>query len=345
MPATPFKRPSVFLALAGLLGSAWALNRPAARAAEPRPIERTHVRLVAPRLAADVSRVPATIQASERATISSRVAARVTKVNVHEGDAVQAGAVLARLADDDVRAQLRAAETGFDTASAQEKRMLFLKGEGAVTQVALDQARAQRAQAEAALGTAREALGYTELRAPFAGRIQAKHVNEGDLVTPGAPLLELEGAGLELVATLSADEVAHVARGQSLAFDVDGVRGQAEVTNIAPSADPVAHRVETRARVTQAPPNLRAGTFARLALPGSSGGSGVWVPRSALVQRGDLRGVFVAANGVAELRWLLLGDVSGGQVPVLAGLGSSEQIVDEPGALKDGQPIEVSHGS
>ena len=71
---------------------------------------------------------------------------------------------------------------------------------------------------------------------------------------------------------------------------------------------------------------------------------GLSVPRSALVQRGELSGVFVAKDGHAELRWISLGDGDGSYLPVRSGLKSGENIINNPGALQDGQPIELSSG-
>ncbi|MBI5544255.1 MAG: efflux RND transporter periplasmic adaptor subunit, partial [Deltaproteobacteria bacterium] len=228
---------------------------------------------------------------------------------------------------------------------SQERRLARLAAVGAATRSELEAAQAERAQAQAAVGAAEEGLRYTGLRAPFAGRVQSKRVTEGDLVTPGTPLVELEGSSLELVATLSGEEVARVSPGQSLPFDAGSGRGRAEIGAIAPSADPVAHRVEVRARVVEAPPGLRGGSFARLELPAAAAAPAeVWIPSSALVQRGDLRGVFVAREGHAELRWLLLGDAADGAVPVRAGLSGDERFVDAPGELRDGQPIRVRNG-
>jgi hypothetical protein len=68
------------------------------------------------------------------------------------------------------------------------------------------------------------------------------------------------------------------------------------------------------------------------------------VPRTALVQRGELTGVFIAKEGHAELRWLSLGEGSGSYLSVRSGLKAGEKVIDQPGSLQDGQPIELSSG-
>lgn len=91
---------------------------------------------------------------------------------------------------------------------------------------------------------------------------------------------------------------------------------------------------------------LRSGTFARLEVPlSTTAPAAVWVPRSAVVVRGDLTGVFVAAAGRAELRWIALGEPIGDHVPVRAGLSPADRVIDAPGVLRDGQEIEVIHGN
>jgi len=336
------RRPFVTLALASALVSTSPACRPApsgAGAAE-RPVR--PVRLVQPRGEGGVDPVPATVEASRRATVSTRIPARVSRVHVAAGDAVRTGQVLVSLADDDLRAQVAGARAAFAAAEAHEHRVSWLNEQGATPRSEAESAHAQRAQAEARLRAAEEGLRYSQLRAPFDGRVQAKRVNEGDLVMPGAPLVEVEGEGLELVASLSADEVGRVVRGQMVDFEAGRLRSRAEVTSVAPSADPLAHRVEVRARVTDVSPELRAGVFARLLLPRrQTGGDEILVPLSALVQRGDLRGVFVASSGRAELRWVLAGDVADGAVAIRAGLLPAEAVIDGPSDLVDGQRIEV----
>jgi RND family efflux transporter MFP subunit len=286
--------------------------------------------------------VPASVVSARRATVSTRIAAQVRAVHVHEGSRVRAGDLLVSLASEDVRGGLGAAEAALAAATVQEERIRALIGKRAATAAELDQAVAQRAQAEAAVAAARATLSYAELRAPFAGTVQARRVEPGDLVGPGQPLVELEGEGLELQASLSPAEAKGLAVGDAIRFEAADARGTAVVTALAEGGDPLSRRRALRARLTSVDGELRSGAFARLALPGATGGGGVWVPRTALVARGDLDGVFVAREGRAELRWVSLGERIGDRVRVRAGLGADEVVVDVPGALRDGAAVEVA---
>jgi RND family efflux transporter MFP subunit len=318
------------------------LSLAAGPGASPAPVP---VRLVEASASSAGRLVAGTLVASERATISTRLAARVRRLHVREGDRVKRGALLVSLAAEDLREQLAAARAGRDAAAAHEKRIRSLLADRAATPAELEQAVAQRAQADAALAAAEATLGYAELRAPFAGVVQARRVEEGDFVGPGTPLVELEGPrGLEVQATLSEEEAGTVRIGRRLTVEAGGVRGTAEVTALAPGGDPVSHRVALRARIVTGGEGLRSGTFARLQLPAGPSSGALSIPRSALVERGDLTGAFVVEDGRARLRWLAVGEPAGDRIAIRAGLRAGERVVDAPGALADGASVEVRDG-
>jgi RND family efflux transporter MFP subunit len=264
---------------------------------------------------------------------------------VQEGDRVREGQLLVSLSDPEVRAAVDAAEVALSSATAHERRIAELARERAATPSELEGAQAQRAQARAAVAAARASLAHTALRAPFAGVVQARRVEPGDLVGPGQPLVEVEGDALELEASLSEEEARGLAVGQSMRFRAGDREATARITSLTPGGDALSHRRGLRARVVAAPQGLRSGTFARLEVPSAAAGpAAVWVPRSAVVVRGDLTGVFIAAAGRAELRWISLGEGIGDQLPVRAGLAPADRVIDAPGALRDGQEVEVVHG-
>jgi len=339
-------------ALAALLLCAAQVGTSASAAPAPAAAAEAPVKVRAVRGAGTAGgrTVAGSVVSAKRATLSTRIAASVRAVPVEEGQRVAAGQLLVSLADEDLRGAQAAAEAGLAAAATQEKRLRQLLTERAATTAELDQAVAQRAQAEAGLAAVRANLAYAQLRAPFAATVQARRVDPGDLVGPGQPLLELEGDGLEIVATLSDAEAAGLALGSVLTFQAGGTEGQAEVVALTPGGDPVSHRRSVKARVRGAAAGLRSGAFARLLLPAPTGAAagaaaagpvGLWIPRTALVERGDLSGVFVAVGGKAELRWVSTGDATADQVWVRAGLRAADVVIDAPGALRDGAAVEV----
>ncbi len=304
------------------------------------------VQLVAGTAAGDGAWAAASLGRAEHATLSTRLAAMVRKVHVQEGSVVSRGQLLVSLADDDLRGQLKAAETARDAAAAHQRRIQALAAQGAATPSELEQAGSQLAQAEGGVAAVKGQLAYTEIRAPFDGVVQSRPASDGSFAGPGQPLIELEGkGGLELTATLSEEEARGLKPGAKVAFEAEGRSGEAVITALAPGGDPATHRQALRARVLR-PTDLRSGAFARLRLAAGAKaeGSAISVPVSALVTRGELSGVFVAEEGHAHLRWLSLGERQGASVAVKAGLRAGEAVIDRPGELEDGQPVVLEDG-
>jgi len=325
-------------ALLGTLACGQRSDRPEAKA-----LPRVTVTLAATGAPEGGDWVAATLQSTRTAMMSTRMAAQVKRVLVEEGQRVSAGTLLIALSDQDLQGQLKAAETGLATMEAQHRRIVALQAQKASTIAELQQVEAQVAQAQAGVSALKANIAYTQIRAPFSGVVQSRKVSEGDFVGPGMPLLELVGDGeQELVATVSEREAKGLRLGSKVPFTAEGANGEAQITALAPGGDPWSHKGTLRARVLK-PKGLRQGTFARILVPGAVAET-LTVPKSALVQRGELTGVFVAKDGQAELRWLSLGETIGDLAPVRAGLKDGEKVIDNPGAIQDGQPIDVRQG-
>jgi RND family efflux transporter MFP subunit len=285
--------------------------------------------------------VPATVHARRRASLSARITASVADLPFREGERFAAGAVLVRLDDAALRSAVAAAESAAAAAAAESGRMDSLRSRGAATPREAEEASSRAAAAEAALLAARDNLAYAVLRAPFGGVVAARPASVGDVVSPGAPLVEIEGdGGFELHATLEAEQADLVRPGFEGRASVDGLAAPltARLTSVSPAGDPATHRVEVKADLPSAP-GLRSGLFARFLLPSSSETARLWVPSSAVFERGGLSGVFVARDGHAWLRWVAVGAATDGVTEVRAGIEAGELIVADPAGLVDGAAI------
>jgi RND family efflux transporter MFP subunit len=291
-----------------------------------------------------VEYVPAAVAAPQRATLGARIAAAVVALPFQEGERVTRGAVVVRLDDAALRSAESAAEIASKVADADLARMEALLVKGVVAPREHDGARARAAGARAALTGVRDDLSYAVLRAPFDGVVATRPVHVGDVVAPGAPLLEIEGAGgLEIRATVRATLVASMRPGEKVTCRVDGQAAAvtAIVRSISPAADPATHRVELRADLAPAP-GLRSGLFARVAIPRPDSAARLTVPAGAIVLRGGLSGIFVVSDGSARLRWVAAGESRDGATELRAGAEAGERLVLDPSGLVDGVRVEAA---
>ncbi len=285
--------------------------------------------------------IPAAIESSRRAVLSSRLAASIIELNAREGDGVKEGSVLVRLEDVALKAALSAAEASDQAATRDLKRAEALLAKGAGTRNEVENAATTAERSRSAVVAAREGLSYASIRAPFAGRIVRKLASVGDIVNPGQPLIEIEGAGgLEVVASIEGSVHQRLRIGQKIEVRLDGVVTPfgAAIHDLASSADPSTHRFTLRADIASAP-EVRAGLFARILVPSPDGETRVLVPSGAILRRGGLTGVYVIRDGHAWLRWIAPGDAFGDSIEVRAGLDAKERVALEPSRLHDGAPV------
>jgi RND family efflux transporter MFP subunit len=341
-PARDAARRTAFLlaaVLAGaLLPACGRRERPAAAA----PAEPVVVRTARAGGAGDGwIEVPGAIEAALAATLASRHSAAVEEVRVEEGSAVRAGDLLIVLDAADLRARIAAAEAALAAATAHRDRIAGLFARGAATRQELDGAEVAHAAALAERDAARGQLAYAELRAPFDGRVTDKRVRRGDLAVPGQPLLAVQGiARLRVAASVTERQADRMKTGDPVTVILeDGSRTQARISVVGPAGDPASRRFLVKADLAERS-GARAGSFARLRLPHAGDAApAALVPRAALVERGALTGVYVVEDGRARLRWISPGEPAGDALVVRAGLDPGEEVILDPGPLRDGTPV------
>ncbi len=171
-----------------------------------------------------------TAQSTVKAAQAQRDAARAQR----DAAQVQISAASAALAQ--ARAALAVAEAGRQTLAIREQEVAA--------------ARAQLAQARAALQQVEILRGYTTLTAPFAGVVVAKHVEVGDLVGVGAPVLTVADLSrVYLRVFISETDLGRVTLGQPVDVRVDAFRGRVfrgRVTEISDHAEFTPGNVQTR---------------------------------------------------------------------------------------------------
>ncbi len=199
------------------------------------------------------------------------------------------------------------------------------------------------AQAEQSVQSALVMRSYGQITAPFAGIVTEKSVDPGILAAPGTPLLTVEREGsYRLEAAVEESRLGTVRLGQpvSVALDAFDRTLEGRVAEIVPTVDSTARSFTVKIDLSSAP-QLRSGLFGRARFHFGSRRVTV-IPKTAVVERGQLASVYVAEAGRAKLRLVTLGERREQRVEVLSGLGVGEKAVAPvPDGLADGAPVEV----
>jgi len=133
----------------------------------------------------------AVVDASRKADLSFKVSGELIKFNVNQGEQVNAGQVIAKLNDRDIKVQLSEAQSYFDKARADYERAKNLITTHAISQADFDQLKSQFTSAKAKLDTAKNNLEYTELKASFTGIIAKKYTENFQEVRAGSAVVAL----------------------------------------------------------------------------------------------------------------------------------------------------------
>jgi RND family efflux transporter MFP subunit len=288
------------------------------------------------------------VEAVQQATLAAQTTGRVTAVDVDVNDRVAAGDVLLRLTAveqragaDTARAQLRAAEAAAVEAEGNYRRFSSLASGQYVSRAQVDQARAARDSAVAARDAARAQLAqagqqaeYTIVRAPFAGIISTREVEPGETVVPGQALLSLHAPGaLRIEVQVPQSDVAGIRAANRARIVLDDGRDlDAAQVIVFPAADPSTHSVGVRVMLPDIVDAPQPGITAKVVFPIAGNAGLVRIPAGAVVQRGEVSGVYVlgASGNHLVLRQVRLGQRIGDEMEVIAGLKEGEKVALDP---------------
>lgn len=288
-----------------------------------------------------------TLEAVNQSTVSAQTSGAIKAVYFDVNDTVAAGALLLEIDDTQQQAQLQQARANLAQAQAQNEDAQVLlkrntrlyeqqtlsKGEFDSTTARAKSAAAAVKAAEAALKQAQEQLAYTQVKAPYAGIVRERHVELGELVNPGQPLMT--GLALEPLRAVT-DLPQQVARRYR---DTTQVQVQLDSTQITPDqvvlfpyADERHHSVRLRARLPvgsrDADAALFPGQWVKVRVQ-TGERAALLVPSAAVLQRAELSSVYVIHNGEPRLRQVRTGQVMDGQTEILAGLQAGDIIVTD----------------
>lgn len=342
--------------LVGLLGVTLVGSAVACRGAQPETAVTTApagVRLssdnVATATLVELTSGPAVsgvLTPAREATMRAQVGGSILSLTVDQGQAVVAGQVIAKISARDLddamasaEAAVRSAETALAVSQSEQQRTQSLVKGGALASRDLEQATTMVSNAQAAVAAAKarqravwQALDDTTVKAPFAGIVSNRPAHQGDVVSPGTPLVMIiDPSSMRLEASVPADEIGQVKPGAHVPFRLRGVPGQVfagKVDRISPTADPVTRQVVVFVSLPNAKGQLIAGLFAEGRIDAESH-RGIVVPLSAVDETGPAPSVTRIVNGRAERVTVTLGlrQAETERVEILTGLTAGDVVI------------------
>lgn len=287
---------------------------------------------------AEVARSQATLNQLESQRVEAQASLRLAEINQSRMAQLQTQGAVAQ-------SRLDEANTTLDEAKA---RLAQTEAGIRQAQAAIAHSRAAVNQAESNVTSASVSESYGTIIAPFDGVVVEKLAYEGEMAAPGTALLKIENPDrLQLEISVPEENLRFVRVGQPVQVRVDAVNQtlNATIGQIVPAADP-----NSRSFLVKIPLDhsgrLISGMFGRITLPLGEKQETVLIPANALIQRGQLQGVYAVDTSTpqptAVLRWVKTGQQHNGQVEIVSGLMSGDRVITNNIAqLSDGQVVEV----
>ena len=303
------------------------------------------------------------IQAKNSADLSTRIMGYVTSVPVNVGDKVTKGQLLISINNADLQAKsaqidasITEATAAYNSALKDYNRFQNLFEENSASQKELDDMTANYEMAKARLEGANQMkneinsqFAYSNITAPFSGIVTSKTIEVGDMANPGMPLISIETPGLfEVIASVPENEISQIKTNTEVMVHVKSINKiiTGTVIEVSTSAKNTGGQYLVKVAVDKTDAPILSGMFTTVQFPvekKASVSEMVLIPTSAIVNRGQLTGVYTTSQSdTAVLRWLRLGRTYGDSVEVLSGLSANETyIVSAEGKIFNGAKISI----
>ena len=283
----------------------------------------------------------AQLEAVQSATVSAQTSGRIIKINYDVNDIVPQGASLLEITSKAQGAELAAAEAELARAQAQNeeaqkqrKRFEQLFPQGAISQGDMDQAIANARASAQAVSAARariiqanESLQYTIVSAPFSGVVTERHVEVGETVSPGQPLLS--GFATEHMRAVTHVPLRYIdalrANPKMKLALANGKEIESDELTIFSFADATSHSYKTRIDLPPQEPNLMPGMWVKASFNAGNRNT-LTIPESAVLYNNELSAVYLKQNDQFVLNQVRLGNKQGGHYEVLSGLSDGDTI-------------------
>lgn len=340
--------------------SRWSSEKQSNHAAEGLPLS-VKLLIVQPASISQSLAVSGTLIGENEATVVSETQGKVVAVKAHVGDWLAKGQTIVQVENDlklvaleQAKAQLMAAQTSYDKAQKDLKRYDDLFAQQIATQNDIENARlaaraaeAQFKGAEAALKLAQRHYDDAAIKAPLAGRLADRYVNEAAMVMPGDKIgVVVDSRNMKLRSSVAENEVSLVKVGQPVEIVADALAGakfSGKVFSVAQKANSErTYPVEILVQNDKGE-SLKSGMFGRATIQVANAIDVIVVPSAAVLSEAASNNyVFVEENGAAKRVEVKLGLQQDGKVQIVSGLAAGARlVVSGQQRLTDGAKVSV----
>lgn len=167
--------------------------------------------------------LPGKLYAVQQSKVAFQIGGKIQTISVDIGDKVEKGSVLAELDNREILANLNQADAKYKLAEQLLERFKDLKAQGHISIQELDKAESDFSVAKSQQDFYQVKLEQTKILAPFNGLIQSRYLDEGTVINPGLPILEIiDSEKVEAHIAMPLNLVNKVSLQETYAFNLNG---------------------------------------------------------------------------------------------------------------------------
>ncbi len=273
--------------------------------------------------------VTGSVEANESVMLQSEISGLVTGIYFTEGSNVKKGALLVRINDRDIQAQLQQVLTGQKLSKSNENRARQLLEKGAISQEEYDTSLADLQSLNAQAQLVRAQLAKASIHAPFTGKIGLRSISVGEYLTPNKLIANLSAINpIKISFSVPEKYAGQIEPNSMVDFNTDGLAKtfQGKVYAIEPSINAQTRTLSIKALAPNSKNELLPGSFAKIRLTLNTLEQAMLIPTEAIIPVLKGKTVFISSNGKAK------------QIPVQSGTRTADNIVITSG-LKVGDTV------
>ena len=284
----------------------------------------------------------ATFVPNEQVELRSEASGIIRTLNIVEGSFVNKGQLIAKIKDDDIRAQIKKLEFEEQLASQIEARQKKLLDINAISKEEYDIAVNRINTLSADKESLQVRLQQTEVRAPFSGRIGLKNISVGAYVTPAttiANIVQIQPIKMDFDIPEKYNSRLSVGKIVNVTSEDDNLKREAKIIAINPTVDESLRSVRIRATLPNASGSLKPGMYGKVEVPLSTVSS-ILIPSEALIPFAGGKKVFIVRGGKAKEIPVVSGLRTDKELEIVSGLAIGDSIVVSGlMSIKDGQNL------
>lgn len=312
------------------------------------------------------------IHAEYEVKVFSKIPDRIERFFVDEGDHIKKGQVIARITATTIEQGVRQAEAALVAARAQEANLKVeydrakrLFSENAMSkqqydaiQTQYEAAKAQTEQTQAGLISVKSQLKDAELTAPISGIIGQRFYEEGDMASPGMPVVSIvQMEKVKIVFNVTEEDLGKLAIGQEATIKVRSYIDQTfsgKVQKISPVLDPQTRMAKVEVLIDNPEYLLKPGMYAEVSVTTGLLSDVIVVPRYVSIESTTLEKVngedqvqknyyvYTVKNGHAKQKKLDIRYVNHKSIAVNRGVAIGDTlVVVGQNNLRDGLPVSI----